>query len=259
MKIQIRKILMIVMVCTLLGLSACQGDVSADQASSASAQTVVQPTQVVLESKAATEVVPAATLEALQLVFGTLKLQGTEQALTSAQAAVLLPLWTNYQTLTAEMNPGQDRGQDPAQTEATPSAPQQNTELQTQIDDLLTQIQAAMTTEQIGAIEALQITQESAQTLMEELGITLETPAQGADGSQPQDGAPGGGQGGTPPEGGTPPDGAAPPDGGGGGGQAPVDGATPPADSGTRPAGSRVSSEAVTALIEYLTTLNSGA
>jgi hypothetical protein len=72
------------------------------------------------------------------------------------------------------------------------------------MDKLVADIQAEMTPEQIAAIAAMQITQETAMTILQELGITLGGP-QGGGGNAP----PGGGQPpqGTPPAGGmTPPD-----------------------------------------------------
>lgn len=244
----------------LMGLLvACQGEAKTTQTVE-SAQIEVQTTEVVLAAEVATETTSTATLDALQLVFGTLLLEGTDQAVTTEQAAIFLPLWTNYQTLTGGMNPGQG-GAGPDQAQATPADPDQiGSELQTQITDLLAQIQSSMTADQISAIEALQITQESVITLMEELGITVTDAAQGGEGMQPQGGGPGGGGGGMPPDGGgTPPDGAgAPPEMNGtppvGSGDAPAMQGTPMPNDGMR-GGGMVTPEALTALIEYLTSL----
>lgn len=149
----------------------------------------------------------AAALELLSLSLGAIKLisTGTGAAITKDQAAVLIPLWQEYQTLTESMRPA-DPGQtpDPAQAAATPAAPVENTELLVKLNDLVVRIQAAMTAEQLQAIKDMNITQETMQALIQELGIELGG----------QGGGPGGG-GGQPPQGdgqqpqGTPPAGDA--------------------------------------------------
>jgi uncharacterized protein YcfL len=251
-EIMMKKVILLVMIVTLFALAACQG-------SSSAAQTV-ENAQAVLESTpVAPTIAPSeptvastTTLEAYQLLFGILKLQNTNQVITAEQAAVLLPLWTNYQSLTANMDPDQNPGSNTDQSAATPEAPQVDSETQIQIKEILVQIQVVMTADQVSAIESLQITQDSVQTIMTELGIALQTPGQNADGSQPQGGGgPGGGS--------TPPDGT-PPDGGGqppaNGGNAPIAEGTPFADGGNQPGGgSRLNVEAITALINYLLSL----
>jgi hypothetical protein len=71
-----------------------------------------------------------------QLVLGTLKLEGTPQAVDPAMAAELLPLYTLLQQMTAS-----------------------GTAAQAEIDAVLEQIQATMTTDQIHAIAAMKLTQ----------------------------------------------------------------------------------------------------
>ena len=103
-----KKLLMGALIGLMGLLAACQGTSAAVQQTVESAQVEPQTVQVTLAAEVATETTTStATLDALQLVFGTLKLQGTDQVITAEQAAILLPLWTNYQTLTAGMNPGQ--------------------------------------------------------------------------------------------------------------------------------------------------------
>lgn len=249
-----KKLLMGALIGLMGLLSACQGTSAATQQTVESAQVEAQTTEVSLAAEVATETATTATLDALQLLFGTLKLQGTDQAITAEQAAILLPLWTNYQTLTASMTPGQNPGGSADQAQATPSDPGQgDSALQQQISDLLTQIQSGMTADQISAIEALQITQDSVTTIMEELGITVADAAQGTDGAQPQGGGPGGGGGASPDGGGTPPEmNGTPP---AGNGDAPAMQGTPSADGGGMRGGGMVNAEALTALIEYLTSL----
>jgi hypothetical protein len=71
-----------------------------------------------------------------QLILGTLKLEGTPQAVDPQTAAQLLPLYQLLQQLTAS-----------------------GTAAQAEIDTVLEQIQATMTTDQIHAIAAMKLTQ----------------------------------------------------------------------------------------------------
>lgn len=155
----------------------------------------------------------AVTIE-MQLLLGTLKLEGTELAVTTEQANVLIPLWTNFKTLSESMMPAQgDMRQ--GQPSATPQPQTVSTETQAQIDELTKQIQAAMTSDQIKAIVAMQITQETAQSIMQKQGLVMDNPQQGTgnggqppQGDMPQGTPPAGGLGGQPPSGnqmGTPP------------------------------------------------------
>jgi hypothetical protein len=105
------------------------------------------------------------------LALGTLKLEGSEHAVTAEQAAELLPLWQAIQS-------GALQGS--AETEA-----------------VLRQIEGKMTAEQLAAIEAMDLTFQDIQTWMEKQGIEMPAPT----GGQPQPGAdmparPGGGPGG---------------------------------------------------------------
>jgi hypothetical protein len=78
-----------------------------------------------------------------QLVLGTLKLEGTANAVTPEQAKTLLPLW---------------------------QALQGGVTAQAEIDALLKQIEGTMTQEQLAAIAAMQLTQEDLQVWMQEQG-----------------------------------------------------------------------------------------
>ncbi len=71
-----------------------------------------------------------------QLVLGTLKLEGTPQAVEPAMAAQLIPLYTLLQQLTGS-----------------------GSAAQAEIDAVLEQIQATMTTDQIHAIAEMKLTQ----------------------------------------------------------------------------------------------------
>ena len=118
----------------------------------------------------------------MQLLLGTIKLEGTELAVTTEQANVLIPLWTNFKTLSQSMMPTQgNMGQ--GQPNVTPQPQAVNAETQAQIDELAKQIQAIMTPEQLTYIASLQITQETARTIMQEQGLTMGNPRPG-DGQQ---------------------------------------------------------------------------
>jgi hypothetical protein len=145
----------------------------------------------------------------MQLLLGTLNLTG-DLAVTEGQASVLLPLWTDLKTVSMSMGPGQ------AQANATPQPQGADSETQAQVDALVSQIEAAMTPEQIEAIAAMKITQDSAMTIMQAQGLTM-----------------GGGSGNPPPSDGQPPSGSPQPS----GGQPPSDGqvTAPPAGGGVIP------------------------
>jgi hypothetical protein len=123
-----------------LTLTACSGTASASQASS---------TQ---ESAA----LPTAT----ELIVGTLKLEGTDQAVTADQAKELLMLWQVYQELSNN-----------------------DTAAQAEFDGLIDQIQGTMTAAQIQAITAMKLTQSDVFTLMQEKGISVGQPQQSSSGS----------------------------------------------------------------------------
>ena len=117
--------------------------------------------------------------EATQLITGTFKLEGTENAITSEQAVELVTLWQVYQSLNESDVASQEES-----------------------DALIEQIQETMTPEQMQAITDMELTQEDLFTIMQEQGITLGGAPQGnsdngngnAGGFAPPDGGvPGGG------------------------------------------------------------------
>lgn len=129
-----------------------------------------------------------------QLVLGTLKLEGTPQAVDSATAAKLVPLYTLLQQMTTS-----------------------GTSAQAEIDAVVDQIQGTMATDQIHAIAAMKLTQSDMTTFFGSSGqfSRTGTPGTGFGGGG---GFPGGGDGGGPPEGFTGGGGGFPAGGGGGGG-----------------------------------------
>ncbi len=128
-----------------------------------------------------------------KLALGTLKLDNTDLAIASDQAADLLPLWQVLSSMSGS-----------------------ETASQVEIEALIRQIQDTMTPEQIAAIEDMNLTQADIFATMQELGLA-NAPQVNAQGT-PQAGGFGNGQrrNGDIPEGGFP--GGGPPDGGPGGG-----------------------------------------
>jgi uncharacterized protein YceK len=163
-----------------LGLSGCGSAVSTATAESQNQNAVVS--QGINTVRLNTDYDNAATVE-IQLLAGTLKLEGTDQAVTASQAAVLLPLWQQVQTLSRSLMPAMG-GPRQQRAQSTPTAQIDAAAMQSQIDGVLEQIQSDMTPGQIQAIAAMQITQESAATVAQGLG---------------QMGGPGGQSGGNPP------------------------------------------------------------
>ena len=131
-----------------------------------------------------------------QLLVGTLKLEGTANAVDAKQAASLLPLWQAYSQLINS-----------------------NTAAQAEIDAVVTQIQETMTRDQLHAISAMKLSRQDEMTAMGSLGMA---PGAGGASSTPNvsSGLPGGGfsGGGAGPAGGGGPSGAGGPPAGGAGG-----------------------------------------
>jgi len=127
-----------------------------------------------------------------QLVLGTLKLEGTEQSVTSEQANELLVLWQVYQSLSNS-----------------------DTAAQSEIDGLVKQIQETMTTDQMNAIQAMNLTQQDVFAAIQEQGGDFIQVQQSSSSTSTQSGgfAPPDGGGGMPGGGGEMADGT-PPDGG---------------------------------------------
>ncbi len=103
-----------------------------------------------------------------RLILGTLRLEGTDQAVGANQASILLPLWQRWHD--------QNRS---------------NTATAGDRDALLAEIQAAMTPDQMQAIDAMQLTQADVSKYIQENNIGFPSrpsetpPAGGADGTPP--------------------------------------------------------------------------
>jgi len=122
---------------------------------------------------------PFALPQSIQLAVGTLMLEETPQAVTAEQAQELLPLWQMLRTLQ-----------------------QSDTAAQAEIEAVLNQIQAAMTPEQLAAIEEMDLTPGNMRDMFQELGLGMgrgESSSGGQEGGfRPPDGiviVPGGGPG----------------------------------------------------------------
>jgi hypothetical protein len=114
---------------------------------------------------------------ATKLALGTLKLEGTSQAVTTAQATELFTLWEGYQSLSKS-----------------------DTASQVELDALVKQIQGTMTTDQIKAIDAMDLTNQSMSEIMSTLGgsESAAAPASTPGSSTLGQAAPAGGPGGMP-------------------------------------------------------------
>lgn len=82
-----------------------------------------------------------------KLLVGTLKLEDTDQAVTADEATQLLPLWQAYRSLSS------------SQTAA-----------EQEVDALLNQIQSTMSSDQVNAIEAMNLTNTDMLDLMQSMG-----------------------------------------------------------------------------------------
>ena len=106
-----------------------------------------------------------------QLALGTLRLEGTEEAVTPEQATALLPLWRAIQGGGLQSN--------------------------AEINAVLKQIEGKMTAEQLATIAAMQLTAEEMRTWAQEQGVGMEFSPEALATRQ----AEGGGQGGFGPPG----------------------------------------------------------
>ncbi len=126
--------------------------------------------------------------EVNQLLVGTLKLDNTANAVTADQAAQLLPLWQAYKSLSSS-----------------------DTAAEAEVDGLLKQIKGAMTSQQMDAINAMNLTSTDMLDLMQSMGGPMGSRGTPDPNSTPSFNIPSGGfSGGNPPEGfsGSPPSGS---------------------------------------------------
>jgi hypothetical protein len=172
-------------------LAACSGTAQST-ASSSSASTAATPAAGGGENSRNLEFSKMTLPE--KLAIGTLKLEGTDLAIDAKEAALLLPLWKAVNALRT------------SQTISTK-----------EMDALYSQIEGAMTPEQVKEIEGMSLTGDDIRGMMTDLGLDFGPGGQGAEGAQgssgsgtnrspgQSDGGPGMMQGG--PDGGMPPNG----------------------------------------------------
>lgn len=158
-----KKLSIILLTILALTLTACGASDSAAPAT-------------VTQTDSATESLSDPTL----IILGSLKLDGTDQAITPQQAKDLLPLWQVYQEISAS-----------------------DTAAQAEADALVKQIQEIMTSEQMKAIQAMNLTSQDSFAIMQELGIGMGRGQTSSDRGNTSNFTPGQGMG---PGGGVPPD-----------------------------------------------------
>ena len=127
------KFTLILLTICALTLTACGASTSTKVASSA-------------QTDASGQTLSGSTL----LLLGTLKLDGTDQAVTPEQAKELLPLWQVYQEISSSDNAAQ-----------------------AEIDALEKQIEETMTSAQMKAISAMNLTPRDTFAVMQEMGIQM--------------------------------------------------------------------------------------
>ncbi len=107
-----------------------------------------------------------AGLSGLQLAAGMLKLDGTTYGVTAQEAAKLLPLWQSLQKLEGTVATPQA---------AAPGTPGPRFNPQT-MQEMTTQVQAiesAMPSDQLQAIEAMNLNRQDISTIFQQAGITM--------------------------------------------------------------------------------------
>jgi hypothetical protein len=152
-----RKLFILPILILVLALSACASDSpevdspnGSDPTSEQAQPPIVLPSNEQYTSPNLDVTYPEALPVRLQLTLGSLMLADTPNAITPVQAAELLPLWQALQSLTS------------SGTSAT-----------AETNAVLAQIEATMTSDQIAAIRALQLTSTTMQEWAAANGITL--------------------------------------------------------------------------------------
>jgi hypothetical protein len=130
-----KKILLSIPILILvLALTACSG--ASNQTGSTSTTTGTAGAQT-----------GASLSQVNMLLVGTLKLEGTDQAVTTDEAVKILPLWQAYRSLSNSQ-----------------------TASEVEVEALLNQIQSTMTTEQVDEIKAMNLTSTDMMSLMQSMG-----------------------------------------------------------------------------------------
>jgi hypothetical protein len=127
--------------------SAAEGNNSAG-----TAENTADETPEPVRDNLRTRLVEGETPLAMMLILGTFKLEKTDFAIDSAQAAGLLPLWKALRSL--------------SESETVASE---------ELQAVINQIQDTMTAEQIAAIETMDLTMQDLGAIAEELGLELDS------------------------------------------------------------------------------------
>ncbi len=180
-----RKFLIAATIITLLFLSACG---AAPAVSSDTAATTAPAADAVTNATASlnTDFDDAASIEQ-QLLVGILKLEGSENALTTDQASQMLPLW---QSLNMGGGRGMGNGGQPgnADAQSTPQTPAENAPAAVDTDTVLSQIQGLLTSAQIEAISAMQISNAAVASYISDNALSMQPGNGGPQGGNQQQG-----------------------------------------------------------------------
>ncbi|NMC52119.1 MAG: hypothetical protein GYA48_00585 [Chloroflexi bacterium] len=147
------KLLLFVMILTLGLLAACGPSAAASEPASSEAAAPASPSTPVPAEPAAADSPAAGEMDVDindKLAAGTLLLEGTDLAVTQQQAQTLVLLWQGIQSLSA--------------SDSAAGA---------ELEAIYQQIQSAMTSEQLAAIEAMEIDPASLRETLAGLGLQI--------------------------------------------------------------------------------------
>ncbi len=122
-----------------------------------------------------------------RFILGVFKLEGTDLAITSDQAASLIPLWTSMKEYSQVFQPMPEGT--PAATSDVSATPEEPVDDSEEITALFDQIEAVLTAEQASAIAALELDQAGVKSFMDEQGIEMPE-GMGLGQNQPDEGTP---------------------------------------------------------------------
>jgi hypothetical protein len=147
-----KKFLIIAGLMLFIGLSACSGAASANQATQGVGGSGNTGINLATESQGMlpTDYDNALPVE-MQLIVGTFKLEGTPNAVDAATAKELIPLWQAVQSL--------------GSSDSTSAI---------EMDALYKQIQETMKPEQITAIEEMKLTRQDIASVAQEMGLNFQ-------------------------------------------------------------------------------------
>ncbi len=196
---KMKKFVLTVFILTALILAACSSgaitetetqNVAATETVSSSENTGETGQQPAPQSDGQMNMANQEISELTKLLVGLFKLENTDLTLTTEQASTLITILDSYQELYQNQNnnPEQsastpDQSSDAMQTQQTTMQALQ-AEQKTQQEDLIAQIQAVLTTDQLNSISSLELDQDSLSAFLQEQGISF-----GGNGQQPGGGS----------------------------------------------------------------------